>query len=57
MLTCEVCGGKGDCNGTIPKCANCWEVEKRLADYLKSPKGLAFVLASLDLKLEQVRRG
>ncbi len=43
MLTCTTCGDKGDCNGTIPKCANCWEVEKRLAYYLKSEAGKTFV--------------
>jgi hypothetical protein len=44
---CETCGETGDCGGTIPKCANCWEVERRLASYLRSERGLMFVEAAL----------
>lgn len=43
-LNCEVCGQLGDCSGTIPKCANCWEVERRLDEYMKSEAGRKFVL-------------
>lgn len=51
---CETCGKLGDCNGTIDKCANCWEVEKRLTDYLKSEFGREFVgLALMDAMPEE----
>lgn len=41
-IPCEVCGtptGAGGCR----RCGNCWEVEARLGEYLKNPKGIAFV--------------
>lgn len=40
MKTCSTCGKKGDCDGTIAKCVNCWEVEKRVVGYAKSVNGL-----------------
>lgn len=45
-MKCSTCGSESDCSGTIDKCANCWEVERRLSDYLKSEKGRAFVDAA-----------
>lgn len=49
-LKCYVCEDEGDCGGTIPKCANCWEVERRLDMYLRSEKGQKFVVAALEKK-------
>lgn len=46
-LKCKTCGAEGDCGGTIPECIDCWEVEKRLDWYLKSRKGIRFVLDKL----------
>ncbi len=37
---CTTCGDK--CY--LKECTNCWEVERRLEDYLKSPKGFVFVM-------------
>lgn len=44
VKACSTCGASADCGGTTEKCANCWEVERRLGDYLKSDKGRRFVL-------------
>jgi hypothetical protein len=44
---CTTCGERGDCGGTIAKCATCWEVERRLDEYLRSEAGLEFVLAAV----------
>ncbi len=44
-VPCGICGRPSspvDC-----RCDNCWEVEKRLADYIESPAGKAFVLKTL----------
>lgn len=35
---CTTCGKQHLSGGDL--CNNCWEVERRLADYLKSPKGV-----------------
>ena len=47
---CETCGG------ILPKfllatkrCINCWVIEHRLPEYLKHPKGLAFVRKHMPL--------
>lgn len=45
---CKTCGELGDCDGYCDECANCWEVEKRLRSYLKSRKGIEFVLKMLE---------
>lgn len=45
---CKTCGELGDCNGTCDLCANCYEVERGLFYYLRSPKGREFVLKSLE---------
>jgi hypothetical protein len=52
---CTTCDDLGDCGGTIPKCANCWEVEKRLDEYLRSEKGLLFVETALRRRTADVR--
>ncbi len=44
---CRTCGADGDMDGTCQECANCWEVEKRLEDYLRSQKGRDFVETAL----------
>lgn len=44
-LRCSTCGAPGDCGGTIAKCVNCWEVEKRLQEYLGSEGGRRFARA------------
>jgi len=41
-IPCEVCGTPTPVRGT-KRCHNCWEVEGRLADYMKSPGGQDFV--------------
>jgi hypothetical protein len=41
-VPCETCGTPTRFTGTR-RCNNCWEVERRLPDYMKSPKGWAFV--------------
>lgn len=43
FLLCETCGRRGGGNATMPKCHNCWEVEQRLEQYLRSDNGKAFV--------------
>lgn len=43
---CSTCGRRGECGDS--KCANCWEVERRLAEYAATPAGLAFVERVLD---------
>lgn len=45
---CSTCGAAGDCGGTIAKCVNCSEVEKRLGAYLKHYRGMTFVALLLD---------
>lgn len=37
---CTTCGEP--CH--MKQCTNCWEVEHRLEDYLKTPKGFVFVM-------------
>jgi len=37
---CTTCDAECD----MKQCTNCWEVERRLEDYLKSPKGFVFVM-------------
>ncbi len=44
---CKTCGGLGDGGGTMPECANCWEVEGRIDRYLRSERGAAFVAQAL----------
>jgi hypothetical protein len=41
-VPCETCGTPTPFAGTR-RCKNCWEVERRLPDYTKSPKGWDFV--------------
>ena len=41
-VPCETCGTPTPFTGTR-RCNNCWEVERRLPDYMKSPKGWDFV--------------
>ena len=53
---CTTCQRLGDCGGTIDKCANCWEVERRLKRYLQSAVGLAFVLNTLSEVLEMEKK-
>jgi hypothetical protein len=45
---CEVCGKPTQYEGT-KRCDNCWEVERRLKTYLKSPKGQAFARKAMPL--------
>jgi hypothetical protein len=42
-VPCEVCGVPTEYKGTM-RCINCWEVESRLDCYLRSEKGLQFVI-------------
>lgn len=52
--TCDNPAAFDDCD----KCTNCWEVEKRLDDYLKSDRGRKLVCAALEQQraaLEQQR--
>lgn len=44
---CDTCGQPGECGDN--KCANCWEVERRLGWYLDTPKGREFVAQALVL--------
>lgn len=48
---CTTCGKLGDLDGRLSQCANCWEVEKRLTDYLKSPAACRFVIVELAARL------
>ncbi len=41
-IPCETCGQPTPMLGT-KRCDGCWEVEHRLGDYMKHPKGLDFV--------------
>jgi hypothetical protein len=41
-IPCETCGTPTPFTGT-KRCNNCWEVERRLPDYMKSPKAWDFV--------------
>jgi hypothetical protein len=45
-VRCETCGR--ETTATVTKrCPGCWEVEHRLADYLRAPRAVAFVLKAL----------
>lgn len=46
-MDCKTCNKQGAFNGTLSQCTNCWEVERRIEDYLKSKKGLQFIIAAL----------
>lgn len=50
MINCKTCGRdiSNYLNGTSDECANCWEVQRRLSDYLKSDIGKAFVENALE---------
>ncbi len=41
-ISCEVCGSLTQYLET-KRCNNCWEVERRIDQYLKSKKGLDFI--------------
>lgn len=43
IVPCEICSKPTTFVGT-KRCDNCWEVEHRLTEYLKNPKGLEFVV-------------
>ena len=45
-IPCEVCGRPTLYMGTR-RCNNCWEVERRLEDYLRTAKGREFVVQKL----------
>jgi len=46
--SCEICGKPTISLGT-KRCNNCWEVEHRLKDYLKNPKGQEFARSQMPL--------
>lgn len=46
MIPCETCGKPTPYKDT-KRCDNCWEFERRFADYLNSKKGLAFIINGL----------
>jgi len=46
MIPCETCGKPTNYLST-KRCNNCWEFERRFADYLNSERGLAFVANGL----------
>lgn len=46
-LKCKTCGDVGAMSGHLPECTTCYEVEKRLDEYLKSTKGREFVINAL----------
>jgi hypothetical protein len=51
LSICKVCGKEVDGypKGTLHiPCPNCWEVERRLSDYLKSENGKKFVREALE---------
>ena len=54
-VPCETCSTPTAYEGT-KRCNNCWEVERRLPDYLKSPKALEFVRKMLP-KLDDWKDG
>lgn len=41
MTLCKTCDKETRITD-MSECENCWEVERRLENYLKSPEGLAF---------------
>lgn len=45
-VPCEVCGATTTFTGT-KRCNNCWEVEGRLGEYLRSPRGLEAMIAAV----------
>lgn len=45
-IPCRVCGKWTLYLGTR-LCCNCWEIERRLEEYLRHPKGREFVLQQL----------
>lgn len=50
---CTTCGDK--CY--LKQCTNCWEVERRLKDYMKSRKGQMFVYDVIhNLAMERLKR-
>jgi hypothetical protein len=52
LNACRTCGALGDCGGLCDSCANCWEVERRLEQYLCSRKGCEFVAEKLTAALQ-----
>lgn len=44
---CETCGKPADFEGA-KKCCNCWEVEKRIDEFIRSPKGRQTVLDKIN---------
>lgn len=46
MGICETCDGSAAFQGA-DRCTNCWEVERRLDDYLRSAGGRKFVAETL----------
>ena len=42
-VPCGTCGKPSPFTKEGARCTNCWEVERRLPDYLKSPGGQTFV--------------
>lgn len=44
--TCAVCGDRSDFPGA-DRCANCWEVERRLVSYLQTVGGREFARAAI----------
>lgn len=48
---CAVCGKPTTYGGekiSRPQCTNCWEVEHRIQDYVKSDEGKKFLLKALN---------
>jgi hypothetical protein len=52
MVPCDTCGGLTTMLGTR-RCGRCWELERRLEDYLRGGgfKARVFVKAALDAAL------
>jgi hypothetical protein len=46
-VPCETCGELTAMTGT-KRCDGCWEIERRLRDYLRSDGGREFVAAALE---------
>ena len=46
-VPCETCSEPTTYTGT-KRCNGCWEVERRIQDYIRHPNGRKFLLQSLD---------
>ena len=52
---CDTCGGRRAFEGA-KLCTNCWEVEGRIDQYVRSGKGRLFVVTALEMAKQEIDR-